>query len=234
VKINLLIVLVLVLTVGMQGIILYKQHYGSRSSVAGARIRSAPPNTILDLQDAPTKGDDHARVVFVEFSDYECPYCQRHAETVGKQLEQSFVAAGKVKYAFINNPLLIHPNAKLLAIAAICTRQQNAFWQMHNELFAAKPKTRSELVHIAEKMGLKIDDFSECLDGASPAERTLVRDTKLSQNLGLTATPAFAIGELRSDGRVQLTTFIAGALPFEVFEKALNDALSGAARTYLR
>jgi protein-disulfide isomerase len=227
---NRLVMPLLMLTVIMQGALLYKQYFHSAQPAASDGVRNAPSNAVLDLADTPTKGNKEAKVVLVEFSDYECPFCQRHANTVGKQLDETFVSTGKVRYVFVNNPLSIHSNAKLLATAAICAGKQDYYWQMHDDLFATKPKAKPEIMEIAQMLGLNADVFSECLDASSDAERTIARDIKVSQDFSLTGTPAFAVGQLGSDGRVHVEKFIVGAMPFDIFEKALNKVLTESPR----
>src|SRR5262245_29447014 len=126
--------------------------------------QDAPAGTSLELAGLPVKGPDNARVVLVEFSDYECPYCAQHATGVSHQLDKEFVKTGQIRYAFANNPIPSHPNAVPLAQAAICAGQQDRYWPMHDRLFEVKPKTREELVSVADGLGLDRPAFEQCFD----------------------------------------------------------------------
>jgi protein-disulfide isomerase len=87
------------------------------------------------IGDAPTKGDANAKVTLVEFSDFECPYCERfYTQTFG-QIESNYVNAGKVLMAFKQFPLGFHQYAQKAAEASLCAKEQGKFWEMHNKLF---------------------------------------------------------------------------------------------------
>lgn len=80
------------------------------------------------------KGSDSAPVVLVEFSDFECPFCERVFPTVQKILEDY---SGKVKFYYQNYPLPpdLHPNAQNAAEASLCAGKQGKFWEYHDRLF---------------------------------------------------------------------------------------------------
>jgi hypothetical protein len=91
--------------------------------------------TAMLAGDPPLMGPVSAPVSIVEFSDFECPYCQR----LKKMLEQEVIpkAAGKVSIAFKNFPLPMHPWAKPAAMMAACAGLQDvsSFWKLHDFLF---------------------------------------------------------------------------------------------------
>lgn len=180
----------------------------------------------MEVAGLPTEGDDTAKVVLIEFSDYECPFCARHATGVGRKLNEEFVASGKARHVFSNLPLPIHKNAKLFAIAAICAGEQEHYWQMHDMLFDEKPKGKDELLPIVQKLGLDSTRFEQCLDHGASAQERINLDLKQADQFKLTGTPSFAIGRVDSSGKVVIQKFIIGALPIETFEKTINDVLS--------
>ena len=113
---NRILIVLISIALMLQAITLYKQH--RRSSGPNSPVqptRDPAPGTAIDLEGLPIKGSGDARIVMIEFSDYECPFCARHAMGVGKDIEKEFVSTGKVRHAFVNHPLPIHPNARLLA-----------------------------------------------------------------------------------------------------------------------
>src|SRR6267378_5989755 len=80
-----------------------------------------PRDVVLKIAGAPFKGDPTARLTLIEFSDYQCPFCARHAGDTLAQIERDYVKTGKVKYVVRDLPLeAIHPQAFKAAEAAHC------------------------------------------------------------------------------------------------------------------
>lgn len=87
----------------------------------------------IDLGNAETKGTKDAKITFVEFSDFQCPFCSRAYPTIN-QLMKDY--DGKVQLVFKHFPLIsLHPHAQKSAEAAECAREQGKFWEFHNALF---------------------------------------------------------------------------------------------------
>ncbi len=85
------------------------------------------------LGDAPVKGPANAPVTIVEYSDFECPFCQRAFPTV-KQVMETYPNEVKVVYKHL--PLTnLHPNAHAAAVASVCAQKQGKFWEYHDVLF---------------------------------------------------------------------------------------------------
>jgi len=84
-----------------------------------------PENVFLTLDGTPAMGDEKARVAIVEFGDYQCPYCGRHANEVLPHIVTDYVKTGKVRYFFKDVPIeAIHPQAFKAAEAALCAGEQ--------------------------------------------------------------------------------------------------------------
>lgn len=82
---------------------------------------------------APVKGPADAPVTIVEYSDFECPFCQRAFPTV-EQVMNTYPDQVKVVYKHL--PLTnLHPNAQNAAIASVCAQKQGKFWDYHDILF---------------------------------------------------------------------------------------------------
>lgn len=219
-NLNRLIVAMLALTIALQGILLYQQRkIVVKPPADRTALSDAPKGSVVTLDGLPIRGNPQAQIVAIEFSDYECPFCSRYATTVAKEVDDRFIRTGKIQYAFANNPLPMHRNAQLLAMAAICSGEQNHYWEMHDGLFLDKPQDRTAIVRVAENLGVANPKFEACLDG--PIVSQIGKDQKVAQQLNLTATPGFAIGIKESTGRVTIKKLIIGAQPIEVFEKAI-------------
>ena len=100
---------------------------------------SDPPSFVIvaerpDLTGAFIEGDPDAPVVIVEYSDFQCPFCQRwYYETLP---EVRAMIGDEVALAFSHFPLTqIHPNAAGAHVAAECAGSQGRFWEMHDLLF---------------------------------------------------------------------------------------------------
>ncbi len=107
----------------------------------GKAFDPVPKN--VDVGNAPVKGPQDAKVTIVEFSDFQCPYCERAYPTVNQILKDY---DGKVRIAYKQFPLnSIHPKAQKAAEAAECAKEQGKFWEYHNKLF----ENQSEWVGIA-------------------------------------------------------------------------------------
>lgn len=87
----------------------------------------------LALAPSYVRGDKNAKVKIVEFTDFECPFCERAFPTVAA-IEEKY--KGKVSLEYKSFPLSFHPLAQKAAEAALCAGEQGKFWEMHDELFA--------------------------------------------------------------------------------------------------
>ena len=177
------------------------------------------------MPDMPTEGDIGAKVVLIEFSDYECPFCQRHASGVRREIQEHYVATGLILQAFANNPLPIHPDARFMATVAICADAQGYFWEIHDRLFESKAATRGTVMTLVEDLDFDRPTFESCLDESPLPAEIIDRDVKSALALGLTGTPGFAIGRIDSEGFVEVEVLISGAQAFSVFQAALDSML---------
>ncbi len=173
------------------------------------------PTFNVVVGDAPFKGNADAKVTIVEFSDFQCPFCSKAAKTVA-DIEKKY--GNKVKIAFKNFPLPFHNQAKLAAAASLCAKEvdQKYFWKMHDQMFADQTKLdRENLIQSAKKIGLKVEDFTKCLD-SNKFMASVEADILQGNELGIKSTPTFFVnGQL-----------ISGALPIESFSEIIDEELS--------
>src|SRR5437762_1270197 len=95
-----------------------------------------PQATGLSVDGLPSLGEHNAKLMLMEFADFECPYCIRHSTTVLPELQKCYIDSGKLQYFFTNFPLPVHPHAMLLAT---CSQKQRQFWTFHDMLFQTQP-----------------------------------------------------------------------------------------------
>lgn len=161
----------------------------------------------------PSKGPEGAPVTIVEFSDFECPFCDRARQTA----EQVVTAyAGKVRLVFRDYPLPFHAKAQKAAEAGHCANEQGKFWEMHDWMFSNQNKLEvAGLKEGAKGLGLDAAKFDACLDSGKFAG-AVKKNTEAGEQAGVSGTPAFFI-----NGR-----FLSGAQPFEKFKEIIDQELA--------
>jgi protein-disulfide isomerase len=173
----------------------------------------APRLTVPTESSDPSRGSSSAAITIVEFSDFQCPYCQRASPTL-KQLQQAY--SDRVRVVWKDFPLTqIHPDAFKAAEAAHCAGDQGKFWEYHDQLFGNQKALKQEdLKKYAGDAGLDAMRFASCLQESKFAER--VRDgIALGNRLGVNSTPTLYI-----NGRV-----VAGAYPLDTLKGIVEEEL---------
>lgn len=198
-----------------------------------ARAGSAPPRVaVTSLPSGQvttstelTQGSVGARVVMVEFSDYQCPFCGRFEREVMPRLKAEYINTGKISLTYRDFPLeSIHPLALHASDAAQCAQRQGHYWQMHDQLFnnPVRLDETSLRVH-ASAVGLNMAEFNACLANGTSAN--VLRDIDEGHRLLVRSTPTFFVGTQTRDAHIALKREINGAQPFEVFKAAIDDVL---------
>jgi protein-disulfide isomerase len=175
------------------------------------------PAVVKDIQiaSAPVKGPKNAPITIVEFSDFECPFCGRVVPTL-KELEKQY--QGKVRVAFKHQPLPMHPNAKLAAVASMAAHEQGKFWEYHDLLFANQRQLdRASLEKYAQDLKLDMKKFRSALD-SNKFDAHITSDSNEGMRVGANGTPTFFI-----NGRQ-----VVGAQPLESFKAVIDDELKKA------
>jgi len=196
----------------------------SQRPFQGGVAASAPVH--MSVADAPMLGRAEAPVTLVEFSDYECPFCQRFFAMTFPALKKDYVDTGKVRYVFRDFPLdQIHPQARRLAEAAHCAAEDGKYWEMHDLLFQnQKALTPSQLDEHARTVGLNVEKFDECLSSGRYAAR-VQRGLADGAAVGAQGTPSFVVGTTKA-GDVVEGTPIRGAQSLEVFRRIIDQKLA--------
>ena len=154
-------------------------------------------------------GSPDAKVVVVEFSDYECPYCSRFAVNEGVKVDSALVETGKIQKVFMDFPLSFHPKAVPAAKAARCAGEQGKYFEMHDVLFK-NPAILTDLTTAATQVGLNMATYNTCF--ARPELDAEINSTmQEGVRVGINATPTVAIGMRNADGSIKITKFMKGA-----------------------
>jgi protein-disulfide isomerase len=180
----------------------------------------------IALGNLPMRGNPEATVTIVEYSDFQCPFCAKAYGTVEEQVLKQY--GDRVRLVFKNFPLTsIHPWAESAALASACARQQSpaAFWKLYDFFFRNQKeitpqnlKEKSDAV--VREAGLDVATFDTCFDNKTALDQVKAEEREATA-LGVRSTPTFFI-----NGRK-----LEGALPFEQFKSAIEQALGSAAAT---
>jgi protein-disulfide isomerase len=186
-----------------------------RKSGPPLRVTLAPPRFEVTLAATdPAVGAASAPVTVIEFSDFECPFCQRVAPTL-KKIREAY--GDKVRLVWKDFPLTqIHPSAFKAGEAGHCAAEQGRFWEFHDRLFANQQALGPDaLKGHASSLSLDTAKFNACLDSSKYSER--VRDgIAQGTRLGVNSTPTIYI-----NGRM-----VSGAQPYEVIAGIIDEELS--------
>ena len=136
-------------------------------------------------------GPQDARVVIVEYGDFECPNCAQAYPAV-KLLLQHF--RHDVRFAFRHFPLTeVHPHAERAAEAAEAAAAQHKFWPMHDLLFDHEMHLDdSALRHYADQLGLDLRRFDAELDDQIYRQR-INEHVEGARRSGVRGTPTFFV-----------------------------------------
>ena len=164
---------------------------------------------------APTKGKADAPITLVEFSDFQCPYCQAAAPVL-KQVADKF--GDKVQIVYRQYPIpSLHPFAIKAAEASLCANEQGKFWELHDAMFADQKKLAvSDIKATAKQLGLNSKKFDSCLDSGRFVEQ-VQNDQREAERSGVNGTPAMFINGHYVEG---------GSVPFSTIEALINKELA--------
>lgn len=169
------------------------------------------------------RGNKNAKITLLEYSDFECPFCQRFHPTV-KELLKTY--GDKIRLVYRHYPLPFHQNAQKEAEASECIAElggNDKFWQYADTIFERTTANGTgfaleKLGPLASELGINQDQFQTCLD--SGKYEKLVKDQITDgTNAGVSGTPSTFIIDDKNNSQI-----IVGAQPIEAF-KAIVDKL---------
>ena len=198
----------------------------------GANIREVQPTAFnpptqaaqvtASVDDDPFLGDANAPVKLIEFSDYQCPFCERFYSQTLPQLKSEYFDTGKVQFVYRDFPLdSIHPFATPAAEAAECVRDaaggsNEVYFEYHDKIFNnVRSLSIENLKSWAQELGYNIDS---CLSSGKFRDEVR-KDLADGQAAGGRGTPYFII--IGKDGK---GIPLSGAQPFSAFDAALKAA----------
>jgi protein-disulfide isomerase len=185
----------------------------------GDSTPEATREPLVPLDDDPILGSPDAPVTMIEYSEYLCPFCRRFALETMPQIEKEYIDTGKVKLVFRDFPVHGQP-AVAMALVAECAADQGKFWEMHMflwkryEEWSQSQDILATFQGYAEELGMDTEEFTSCLREGTVVER-IIEDYNIGVQDGVEATPSFLVNG----------TLVRGAMPFEEFQKVIDEAL---------
>ncbi|HUA57391.1 MAG TPA: thioredoxin domain-containing protein [Verrucomicrobiae bacterium] len=177
-----------------------------------------PARAQINIEGMDMLGSKSAPITVVEFTDYQCPFCQRFHTQTFADLKKQFIDTGKVRFLSRDLPLdSIHPNAMRAAMAAHCASDQGQFWALRDLMGKHPDKLDMDsIVTEAASLHLNTDSFRSCVEGGKYKEAV---QTSVMEALkfGIQGTPSFVIGKSTPEGVTG--EVMEGALPLTEFMK---------------
>lgn len=178
-----------IVIVGLIGLFIFTKPDSTSSEFTGdaAKVQA----------DDRTVGNKNAKVVFIEYADFQCPSCGA-AYPILDDLKEEYKK--DVLFVFRHFPLTtIHPNALSAARAAEAAGEQGKFWQMHDKLFETQQlwgqlttNQQSTFEDYAKELGLDIDKFKTDYASEEVGNR-ISRDQASGSQFDVQGTPTFIL-----------------------------------------
>ena len=184
----------------------------------------------IDVNGRPTRGNNAAKVVAVNYDDFECPFCSRMHQTLFPELLAEY--GDRVVFIYKDFPLAeIHPWATHAAVNANCLAAQNkdAYWEFADYLHAHQAEVNSEKSHDGQFASLDrmavTQGQKHSLDGSrlqscikAQQDESVKSSVREAEALGVEATPTMFVNGEKVDG----------ALPVGELRAVLDRALTQA------
>lgn len=216
---------ILIAGILISGSIIYLVGSGTRTSgdspaqAGGAGV----PAAVLELTARDViLGDPKASVTFIEYGDYQCPFCARFFKGAEKQIRDTYVKEGKVRMVF-RNLAFLGPESTAAALAAECAKDQGKFWAFHDAVYEAEYVDAEEhngnlnrvlFLDIARALGMDADAFASCIDSNKYAAE-LEAENEAAHAFGVNSTPTSFVNGTKAQG----------ALPFTSLQPMIDKAL---------
>jgi protein-disulfide isomerase len=186
----------------------------------------APVDDKVSMAFAPgglSVGKENAPLVLVEYTDYQCPFCQRYHNDSFAQIKANFIDTGKVRYISRDFPLPFHENARRSATAGRCAAEQGKFWELrHTMIVNANQLQADKLGGYAQSASLDVAKFQACVD-SDKFKAAIDKDIAEGSAAGINGTPSFVLGRIEN-GKLQGVRMV-GAMPYQQFEAKIQEML---------
>ena len=196
---------------------------GALPGPAAPTVEAATPTG--DGPDFNVIGSYDVRVVVIEFTDLECPYCAHIANQIFPRVKTAYVDTGRIRYVSRDLPLRMHAHAETAAVAARCAGEQGRYWEYRHAVFADQQRIGANpWEELAKALGLDISRFESCRRDGHQLEAVRA-DVQFAHSQGLASTPSFALGRL-VNGEFVLAEKFSGARTYEAFAAKIDALLA--------
>jgi protein-disulfide isomerase len=165
------------------------------SSSTSSTSQIGTPKAVSD-QDITLGNIDKAKVILIEYADFQCPACSISASFVRK-LNKEFGNSLLIVYRFF--PLTnIHQNSMPSAQAAFAAHKQDKFWEMsellyqNQDLWAEDQNAQKIFTDYAKKINLNIDQFTKDYN-ADSTKKFINAEGDEGLSIGINSTPSFFV-----------------------------------------
>ena len=204
--------------------------YSSFKKTPQTNISQTEPDTEQisgkpQIGDDVVLGDPNAAVTFIEFGDYQCPFCGKFYKETEPLIRKNYIETGKVKMIYKDFAFL-GPESIFAAQAAECAKEQGKYWSYHDVLFEEEFKDGQEnngnlnrefFKEIALGLKMNSDEFLKCFDSEKYAAEVEndIKEAKAAMGQQASTPTSFINGEM-----------VRGAQPYDVFSQAIDEALN--------
>jgi len=174
----------------------------------------APTRLDVSVDDDPSVGPADAPITIIEFSDFNCPYCEKWHTEIYQQLMAAY--PDQIRFVYRDFPITSQESAAA-AQAANCAGEQDAYWQFHDSLLSGGLNLgREAYTQYATRLGLDVEALLACLDSGKYGDE-VEADARYAAGLGVSGTPTFFINGLP----------LVGAQPLSRFQAVIEGELNG-------
>jgi protein-disulfide isomerase len=168
-------------------------------------------------------GDAKAPLVMVEYTDFQCPFCQQFHNTAFAQIKANYIDTGKIRFVSRDFPLDFHDNARRAATAGRCAAEQGKYWEMrHVMIVNAEALKADNLATYATTVKMDVPKFKSCLE-SDKFKTQIDQDIAEGGVAGVQGTPSFVIGRLEND-KLEGVRMV-GAMPYAQFDAKSQEML---------
>ena len=170
-------------------------------------------------------GNPQAKVVLIEYADYECSHCRLFHEVTFPKIKEEYIDKGLLYFMSGNYPLRNNRHSQKAAEASYCAGEQGQYWAMRDLLFENNHTLGSStFLSLAGQLGLDLQRFQACLD--NNLYTTEIQNEKLrAKSFGIRQTPSFILGRPYEDNAV-VGDLVTGTRYWTEFKKQINKLLS--------
>ncbi len=164
-----------------------------------------------------SKGNGDADIIVIQFGEYECQFCSKFALEILPDLQEDYIATGKIIYIFKDFPIENKKNSKLASQASYCAGDQGEekYWEMHIKLFENHDKLSEEdLYNYAEEIEVESDSFKTCLTSGK-YKNLVARNKQQGEKLDVNNNPTLIINNEK----------LVGLQPYENIKKVIDTHL---------